>query len=146
MSAPEDLQPRQLRLVQAVAGVMLLGVVALAAVALVVVWVRTGGPVVAPPADGSLPFITLVAVLLLAAFFPGVLTRATLARLATAAPAPDDAAHLLRIRYPSLLIALALLEVAALFGGVAFLFEGQLLALAVIVGAVLLMLLRMPTG
>jgi hypothetical protein len=151
MAAPEDLLPRQLRTVQIVAGALLLGVAALTAVALVVVWTRTGGPIVAPPADGSLPFMTLVAVFLLAtqgllaAFFPGVLTRATVTRLAAAAPAPDDAAHLLHIRYPSLLIALALLEGAALFGGVAFLLEGHMLALAVVVGAVLLMLLRFPT-
>jgi hypothetical protein len=152
MAAPEDLLPRRLRQVQIAAAGLLLGAAVFVAFAAFIVWGRTGGQGAAPPAEGALPVVTLVAVFfalalaLLAAFFPGVPMRALQRRLAaSASPSAGDAHSLLTLRYTVLLMAISFLGGAAYIGAAAYVVEAQLLALAVVVGAVLLMLLRFPT-
>jgi len=151
MAAPEDPLSRRFRPVRFLAGALLLGAVFILAIAALVVFVLTGGRGLAP-AQGPVPVVTVVsafvalAAALLAAFLPGVLTRATQRRLAAAPPAKAaDADGLLAVRHTALVLSLVLLEGATVLGAVAYMLEAHALALAVVVGAVLMMLLRFPT-
>jgi hypothetical protein len=158
MSELDDFLGPRLRVMQIIAATILLGAVAFAVIALSVVWGQNGGRGLAPPA--GLPILSVVAAFvlatngLLAAFFPRVVTRAVVRRIAASLDWPpgkdaefyaEAAAQLLASRQTTMIIALALLEGAAFLGGFAYLLEAQPLALGVVGAAVFLMLLHYPT-
>src|SRR5438270_12638706 len=119
MSSPDDvrLYPR-LRVMQIIAGALLLGVVLFLAIVLVIVSGRPQGPAAAPA--GGLPLVSVVAVVLLAveaplAFLvPGLQTRNALRQIASgtwrlppgasAAELSTDTAKLLAVRQTTMLI------------------------------------------
>jgi hypothetical protein len=160
MNDPEDILPhRSLRVMQIIAGALLLGVVIFLSIALVIVSKRTNGPSIAPAAD--LPIISVVAAVLLAvqaplAFIvPSLQTRTALRQIASgtwqlppganAAAFGTDNTKLLAVRQNTLLVSLALLEGVAFLGCIAYLLEAHLLVLGVALVAVLLMLVNFPT-
>jgi hypothetical protein len=154
-----DLTPRRVRVLQIVAGTLLLGVVGFLAVALFIVLVQGGGQGLAPPQ--GLPLLSLVAVVMLAAeaplafIVPGMMTRSALRQIVAGTwklPPGQDAtlfatagAKLMGVRQASLIAGLALLEGAAFTGCIAYLLEAQVLALGVVGVAILLMLCQFPT-
>ena len=160
MSGPDDILPQaRLRVLQVIAGALLLGVVTFLVIDLIIVFTQTKGAGIAPA--GDLPMISVVAVVLLAvdaplAFLvPGFQTRAAVRQIAagTWRPAPaacaeafrTDSSKLLAVRQATLVVGLALLEGAAFFGCIAFLLEARPFALGVVLVAVLLMLVKFPT-
>jgi len=112
-------------------------------------------------APGPLPIQAIVAVAMLvicgslAFVIPSIQTHSALQRIAADSwqipPGTDpkafatDDAKLLAVRQVTLLIGLALLEGVAFMGCIAYLLEGQTLALGVIGVAVALMLCKFPT-
>jgi hypothetical protein len=160
MSGPDDILPhRQLRVMQIIAGAILLGAVIFLVIVLTIVLVRAKGPARGLP--GNLPMISIVAVVFLAvtaplAFIvPGFQTRAALRQIASgtwqlplganAAGFSTDASKLLAVQQNAMVVGLALLEGTAFFGCIAYLVEAQPFACGLVVLAVILMLLKFPT-
>lgn len=160
MSSPDDmLPPKRLRVMQIIAGALLLGVLTFLAIALFLVSGRPQGAA-GGTADG-LPVISVLAVMLLvvdaplAFVVPSFLMRSAVRRIASGAwqapPGSDpaafasDAAKLLTVRQTALIIGLALLEGVAFFACIAYLLEAQPFVLAVVLVAVALMLVNFPT-
>ena len=161
MSSPDEILPQQrLRVMQIIATALLLGVVIFLAIVLFLVLVQNNGAGMAPA--GNVPMLSIVAVVLLivqaplALLFPAFLTRNALRQIASGAwrsPAGTDSANfgtdaskLLAARQTMMIIGLALLEGAALFGCIAYLLEAQPYTLAVVLVALLLMLVNFPTA
>src|SRR2546423_14933059 len=97
MSRADDFLPPRLRVMQIIAGALLLGVMAFLAVALGIVFVRTQGAGLAPVRN--LPMVSLVAVALLvveaplAFLVPAFQTRKALRLIASGSePAPSGSA------------------------------------------------------
>jgi hypothetical protein len=162
MTEPDErnsLLRKNLRVMQIIASALLLGVIGFTTIALVLVATRTIVPGGAPA--GNLPIISFVAVLIwavqapLSVLVPGLQTRHGLrtivsgnrpaSRGANPASFSTDANRLLALRQTILITSQALLEGAAFFAGVAYLLEGRLFVLAVIVVALLQMLMSFPT-
>lgn len=115
----------------------------------------------AQPPAGGVGVISLVAVFLLATnaplaqVLPGILTRSALQRIAAgtwqsppgAAPGnhDSDAAKLLTVRQTATIVSLALVEAVGFLGCIAYLLEGEAVALAVVGVALLLMVMNFPT-
>jgi hypothetical protein len=74
-----------------------------------------------------------------------IATRKGTGRQPALAGEPRDATALLAVYQTRTIVAYALLEGAALFAGIAYLLEGEPLALIAATGAVLVMLLNFPT-
>jgi len=148
----DTLLRQRLRVMQLIAAALILGVLFF----LGIVLFQRG----AEPPAGGVGIISLVAVLLLATnaplaqVLPAILTRSALRRIASgtwqappgAAGGHDsDAAKLLTVQQTAMLIGLALLEGVAFLGCVAYLLEGEAVALAVVGVALFLMVLNFPT-
>jgi hypothetical protein len=160
MSREDEILPQgRLRVMQIIAGALFLGVVTFLAIVLIIVSGQPNGAGIAPA--GSVPIISIVAVLLLivqvplAFHVPAFLTRSALRRIAAgtwqlppganAASFQTDTSKLLAVRQTSMIIGLALLEGVSFFGCIAYLMEAQPFALGVVVLAVMLMLVNSPT-
>jgi hypothetical protein len=156
-----DLTPGRLRVMQILAAALILGVVIFLGIVLFLVQVQNGGRGLAPPQD--VPIISLVLVVFfvvqapLSFLLPAFIVRSQLRQIAVGSwalqgrvPNPalfaTDGGKLLAGFQSSLIIGLALLEGAAFFGCVAYLLEAQSFALAIVVVAILLMLVRFPTA
>ncbi len=160
MSSPVDNLPQpRLRVMQIISSALLLGVVTFLAIVLFLVLVQNNGAGMAPV--GNVPIVSIVAVVLLivqvplAFLLPAFLTRSALRQIASgtwkspASPDPSDfstdASKLLAVKQTMTIIGLALLEGAAFLGCIAYLLEAQPFALAVVLVAVILMLVKFPT-
>ena len=153
------LTPQRLRVMQIVAGALILGVVVFLGVVLFVVHGRNGGQGVMPAQP--LPVISLMAVAMLAvcgplAFvIPAVVTKTALRQILSGAwrpPAGTDpvmsatvGGQLMGVRQTTLILGMALLEGTAFLGCVAYMSEARPFALAVVGVAILLMLCKFPT-
>jgi len=153
------LPPQRLRVMQIVAGAMLLGVLIFLGLVLYMVLVQNKGVGTAPP--GDLPLLSLLAVVFfviqapLSFLVPQFLTRTALGQIASdvwkappRANATDfrtDASKLLAVRQTSMIVGLALLESVAFFACIAYLLEAQPWVLAIILACVLLMMVNFPT-
>ena len=160
MTDPEDVLPRQnLLVMQIISGALLFGVAIFLAIALVIVQGQNKGVGLGPP--GDLPIVSIVAVSFfvlqgpLAFIVPGIMTGNGLRKIASGAGQPpsganlsvsaSDGSKLLALRLSTLIVRLAILEGAALFGCVAYLVEGHLFVLSEVLVALLLMLASFPT-
>ncbi len=159
MNEWDELLPGRLRSMRVIALAIIGGIVGLLVIVLAVIPARNG-PGIGPPGFERL-FLSLVAVLLLVAcgavsvLLPRLLTQSALRKIARGIwqPPPQanpadyasDAARLLAVRQTSLIVGLAPLEGAALFGCIAYMMERQPLALAVVGVALLLILIQFPT-
>jgi hypothetical protein len=149
------LRPR-LRVLQMIAGALITGVLAFGVV--VIVLVQQRGPA-GPGANG--PVLTYVALAFFAAnavvwsFLPARFAQKQVRDIAagtwkpgpqtSAAAYPSDLAKLLVVLQTRTVIAYALLEGSAFLGWIAYLTEGDLLALAAVAGPLALMQLTFPT-
>jgi hypothetical protein len=143
------LGPR-LRVLQIIAATLLAGVLTFLVVVIVLVQQRGQG--LGQPGD---PVVTYVALAFFVtqvgvwAFLPASLARKRVLDLAatTAARGPGaaPAGELLAVFQTKTIISYAMLEGVAFFGCIAYLLEGDVLALAVVAAPVLLMLLTFPT-
>jgi hypothetical protein len=159
MSEPggvDDLLGPQLRLLRILAGALIMGLVVFVVVAVVVVQQGGGGP-----GRQGAPMLTYVALLFLVAqlgvwaILPAAVSRRRVQDIAAgtwapgrgAAPAafPHDTARLLMVFTSQMIISYALLEGASFLGGIAYLVEAELLALAVPGVGLVLMVLTFPT-
>ena len=147
----------RVRTVQIIVGAMLAGILIFLCIALILVQLRGRG---LSPLEG-MPVISYAAVGFLAVelvawrIVPAHLADNQVAKIArgtwtpgpgTAATAfPTDTARLLAVFQTESVIANALLEAGGFLGCVAYLFEGQLFALAGVVVAVWVMLTTFPT-
>ena len=144
MSNQDDILPQgRLRVMQIVAGTLLLGVLVFLAIVLFIVFVRNNGAGNAPPRD--LPLVSLLAVLFfavqapLAFVVPALQIRTSLRQIASgtwrlppgasAAAFSTDASKLLAVRQTTMIVGLALLEGAAFFACIAYLLEARPYAL-----------------
>jgi hypothetical protein len=160
MSNQVDILPEgRLRVMQIVAGILLLGVLVFLSVVLFIVHVRNNGAGIGPPRD--LPLLSLLAVLFfavqapLAFVVPGLQTRSSLRQIASGnwrlppgaseTAFSTDASKLLAVRQTTMIVGLALLEGAAFLACIAYLQEAQLYVLGVVLAAVVLMLVIFPT-
>jgi hypothetical protein len=155
----DSLLRKNLRMMQIIAGALLLGVIGFTTIVLILV--ATGSIVPGGARAGNPPIISFVAVLIwavqapLAIVIPGLQTRNGLKSIGSVGrPAPGganpasfstDANRLLALRQTTLITSLALLEGAAFFAGVSYLLEGRVFVLAVVVVALLQMLMNFPT-
>ena len=157
---------KPIRTLQIIVGAMILGVIALLAIALTI------GPQIAPPAghvDGQPPRTPVIsygavacgAVLLVASLVvPQVVAGAGRRKIAAGTWQPGqggpmfsdeffertgDAGRLYGVLLVSTIIGAAILEGGGLLAGVAYLVEGQLLALGVAVVLLFALVLRFPT-
>ncbi len=154
----ESLTPQSLRVLQIVAGALLLGVFSFLGITLFNVQLNKGQGV-NPPQD--MPVVSIVAVAGLAllgplsAIVPNVMTRSALQKILVGkwrAPSEDPSwmhatggAKLWAVRSSTMVVRLALLEGSAFLGVIAYMLEAQILALCVIGVAVFLMLCQFPT-
>jgi hypothetical protein len=153
-----DKLARRVSLMQIIAGAMIAGVVAFTLIAVVMVR-GNGGAGLAPPEDR--PILTFLAIGLLCVnvplslVLPDTILRRTIHAIAAGAltpkwanPEPDTRTpddRLLAARQTGMIISLALLEGVGFLAGMAYLLEGQLYALGVVVVAVVLMAWHFPT-
>jgi hypothetical protein len=153
------LTPQRLRVMQIIAGALILGVVVFLGVVLLVVHGRNRGQGVMPAQP--LPVISLMAVAMLAvcgplAFvIPAVVTKSSLRQILSgtwrAPPGADPAmtatvgGRLMGVRQTTLIVGMALLEGTAFLGCTAYLSDARPFVLAVVGVAVLLMLCKFPT-
>jgi hypothetical protein len=158
MTDPDDalLRPRLLVL-RIIAGALLAGVTMFLAIVLYLVLVQNQGQPLNPPPPVPILSLMAVGMLVITAplsfVVPGFLTRSAVRRIAagTWRPAPgapppaSDAQGLISVFQSVLIVGLALLEGTAFFGCIAYLWEGNALALGVVAVALLLMLWRFPT-
>jgi hypothetical protein len=150
-----ELTPQILRVMQIIAGALLAGV----STFLVIVIVIRNGPG-APPPQAVFVMTPVAAVFLallapLAFMVPGIMTRSALRQInagtwparagASLSASASVGAKLIAVRQTTLLVGLALLEGAAFNACIAYLLEGQVLALAVVGVAIALILSRFPT-
>jgi hypothetical protein len=159
MSNPNDILPaKRLRVMQIVAGTLLMGVLVFLGIVLYVVLVQNKGGGKAP----DLAVVSIVALVFfaiqapLAFLVPQFLTRSALRQIASgswkvplgakAADFPSDASKLLAVEQTSMIIGLALLNGAAYLACIAYLVEAQAWVLAIALGAVSLMLVKFPTA
>ena len=148
----------QLRTLQIIAAALLMGVTTFFAIALFIRFGQANAQGLGAP--GRLPVITYMACvfwlanLVLAALIPRIQTRTALRQIANGTWQPpggtqvggDSILHkLLMVRQTTLITSLAILEGGAFFACIAVIVEGQLLAIGVVVGSVLLMLAQFPT-
>lgn len=106
-----------------------------------------------PPEAGRVPFVTYLGLFLLAAMvplallLPAVALRGPLEAALRQAVTIDEPllARLLAIRQTQLILALAPLEAAGFFNGIAYLLERDALALGGALGALVVMATRFPT-
>ena len=138
--------PARLRTMQIIAGSLLVGVTAFLGIVLYIVLVQNHGHGAAPPPD--VPMISWMAVAMLsitaplAFIIPRILTRSALRRIVAGTwqmpggvpPAvyATEGDKLMAVRQTTLIVGLALLEGPAFFGCLAYLLEGQPLALGVV--------------
>jgi hypothetical protein len=155
----EALTPLRLRVMQIIAGALLMGVLVFLGIVLFMVLVQNRGQGMAPP--GPLPLVSLVALAMLAFSVPlaFVLTRNLthvalrqivagtwqVPRGANPSHFATAGAKLMAVRQTTMLIGLAMLEGTAFCGCIAYLLEAQALALGVVGVAVCLMLVKFPT-
>jgi len=143
---PDDIPAGQLRTMQIIAAAMIMGVVFALAIFLFLLLVQQQRTILTQIDD--LQAVSLVALLLfvtnapLSLVLPNIVTRNSLTQIAAGA-APLDG--LLAIRQTTLIIALALLEGAAMLGCIAFFLDCHALDLVVVGVALALMLARFPT-
>jgi hypothetical protein len=140
--------PARVRIMQIIAGALLLGVLSFLAVVLFIRSQQAN----APP---DIPIISLVGVAVLvsniatALFVPPLVLQGGLRRLAGSRKpsrgGEADTSGLLVLRQTTLILVLALLEGAAFLGIIAYLLEGSAIGLGVAGVAVLVMLFHFPT-
>lgn len=160
MNSEDDiLPPARLRVMQIVAGALLLGVGVFLAIVFIAAPARANGAGLAPA--GGTPVISFAAVVMLAVnaplsfLVPGFVTRTALRQIASgtwqggpgadAASYNTDALKLLAVRQTSLIVGLALLEGVAFLGCIAYLLEARPFVLGVVLVALTLMLVKFPT-
>src|SRR5271165_3121624 len=154
MAADTQFLPR-LRAMQIIVFAMLAGQV----VFLSIIYFVAANKAQAPPTPPLLSWMALglfVLQLPLTVIIPTALIRAAVQRIATGTwQVPSEANpesfatdedKLMAVRLNSLLVAMALLEGAGFFGCIAYLLEGQLLALLVVAAVVVVMVARFPTA
>lgn len=162
MTADDDaLIQKNTRILQIIAAALILGIVSFLGL---VLFLR-GTQQNAPAQEGQTLLSLMAAVMLLvnaplAVFLPRTIAANAVRRIGpgnvgTSANVPFGADpnpaclstlfKLLAIRQTSTIIGLALLEGAGFFGTLAYLLEGQMLALAVVAAVLLLMILSFPT-
>ncbi len=148
---------------QLIAGALLAG--AMTILLVMAFLVQQNGPSISIDAANPLPIITRVALafliiqIVVSLFLPELIERSLLNRLFAVAPDQfvggprekfisgprTDEEFLLRTYLTKMIFGLALFEGASVFGSVAYLTEGQFLAVGVSLAAILGMLLRFPT-
>jgi hypothetical protein len=155
----EVLTPQRLRIMQIIAGMLLMGVVVFLAIVLFIVFVQHNGQGTAPAK--ALPVVSLVAGAMfavcapLAFIVPGIMTGSALRQIVSGTwPIPPGGnpsefatagRKLLAVRQTTMLVGLALLNGTAFLGCIAYLLEAQALALGVVAVTVVLMLCKFPT-
>ena len=158
-TAPDNpLPPERLRVMQIIAAALLVGVLIFLGIVLYVVLIHNQGQGLGPRRD--FPYVTAIAVVILlvdaplVVFIPRTITQNALKQMAagtwkapsgtSSTEATSDAAKLLLVRQTTLIIALALFEGVAFLALIAFLLETEVAALAVVAGAIILMLVSFP--
>jgi hypothetical protein len=153
----DELTPAYLRTGQLIASCLILGVLVFLGIAVYLVQVQHQGTGMAPVANA--PLMSYIAAGLLALMaplsflVPSALVRNSVQQIAggTWHPSPQgpapatDAGKLLLVRQTTMIIGMAQLEGACFFGGIAYLLEGQPLALVVVVIGLLLLMTKFPT-
>jgi hypothetical protein len=154
----EPIPPAFLRTLQIIAGTLAMGVVIFLGIVLYLVLVERQGQGIG--AAGQSPIRTFVAVgflvvmTLLSFVLSTLVTRNGVRLIARGqwwqphpqVPAPPtDSGKLLRVKQTAQITGMALLEGASFFGCIAYLMEGQLLALAIVLVGLVLLLSRFPT-
>jgi hypothetical protein len=143
---------------QIVAGALLIGVGTFLAIVLYLVLVQNGGRGNLPP--NNLPIVTFIGAAMIATLgpmsflIPGIMTQSALPRIATGRWPPagansavyaTDGAKLMALYQTTMIVGYAMVEGAAFMGCMAYLLDGNWLALVVVAVAVGLMLARFPT-
>jgi hypothetical protein len=143
---------------QIVAGALLIGVGTFVAVVLYLVLVQNGGRGNLPP--NNLPVVTFIAAAMIATlgpmsfFVPGIITQSVLPKIATGRWTPaggnpaafaTDGDKLMLLYQTTMIVGYAMVEGSAFTGCIAYLLDGNWLALGVVAVAVALMLARFPT-
>lgn len=146
-----------LRTMQIIGGALIAGVSSFFAL---VLFLRFGQAHPPGAAQAALPMVTFVfcvfwlAAVTMSFIVPRVMTRQAVRQILTGTwsapqgqPLPTDTviAKLLIVRQTTLIVGLALLEGAGFFGCIAFLLEGNPVALALLLTLLALMVLRFPT-
>jgi hypothetical protein len=158
INACECLTPQSLRVLQIIAGALLLGVILFLAIVFYLL-AQNQGQSLAPQED--LPVVTLVAVALMALWaplafaVPSKMTKMQLRQilagkwtnppLLPSSTQPTGGALLWAVHQNAMIVGLALLEGSAFLGCIAYLLEAQAIALGVVGAAIVLMLCRFPT-
>jgi hypothetical protein len=159
MTDPGDpLLSQRIRTMQLIAGALLMGVLSFLGVALFLVYVQQNGKGMVPPQGMSIYSLVALGMFAVCAslsiYLPRNMLESQTRRIAAGLwqPPPgqdasayaSQAAQLLAARQSTMIIGLALLEASAFMGILAFLIEGNPLALCMTAGAVVLMLFRFP--
>jgi hypothetical protein len=153
-SPPHNLDARIFTM-QIIAGALLFGVVTFAGIAVFMVQNRGGAGMQQDPEH--LPILTILAGVMLLSnatlsfIIPAAIVRSNLRRLAASSAGANAAVAnpnllLLGVRQASLIVSLALLEGAAFLGCIAYLMEGQVVALACVFVGLCLMVWNFPTN